>query len=73
MRPTKSDLATFAKREGVNCKSDEYKDFLDDIEQSASEICREVICPLESVLYYAVAKAAQCMMCMLALDPNPKA
>ena len=35
-RPTKSDLVTFAKREGIDCGSDCYKSFLDDVEQSAS-------------------------------------
>jgi len=35
LRPTKSDLATFAKREGIDIKSDNYKAFLDDIEQNA--------------------------------------
>ena len=36
MRPTKSDLVTFAKREGIDCKSDAYKQFLDDIENTVS-------------------------------------
>ena len=35
LRPTKSDLVTFAKREGVDFKSDAYKQFLEDLEATA--------------------------------------
>ena len=72
-RPTKSDLVTFAKREGIDCKSQEYKDFLDDVESSAEQTSKEIIAPIENVMYYALSKAANNVLAMMALDPNPKA
>lgn len=71
-RPTKSDLITFAKREGINCKSQEYKDFLNDIESSAEQTSNEIIAPIEKLIYYALSKAASNVLAMMALDPNPK-
>ena len=32
LRPTKSDLVTFAKREGIDVNSDSYREFLSDVE-----------------------------------------
>ena len=72
-RPTKSDLVTFAKREGINCGSQEYKDFLNDLESDADNTSREIILPIENVIYYGVSKAAQNILALLALDPNPRA
>lgn len=72
-RPTKSDLMTFAKREGIDCKSQEYKDFLADIESTADETNKEVMSPIENMMYYALSNAANNVIAMIALDPNPKA
>lgn len=72
-RPTKSDLVTFAKREGVDCSSQEYKDFLADIESSAEQTSKEIMAPIEDLVYYAVSKAANNVMAAMALDPSPKA
>lgn len=72
-RPTKSDLVTFAKREGIDCNSQEYKDFLNDIEATADDVSREIISPIENIIYYAVSNAANNIMGLIALDPNPKA
>jgi len=36
-KPTRSDLATYAKREGLDCKSDAYKSFISDVESTAAE------------------------------------
>lgn len=73
LRPTKSDLVTFAKREGINCKSDEYKQFLDDIENTSSQMSKEIISPIEKVICYAVSCAANNVIAMMQLDPNPQA
>lgn len=72
-RPTKSDLVTFAKREGIDCGSQQYKDFLEDIENTADETSREVIAPIENLVYYALSKAANNVIAAMSLDPNPKA
>lgn len=72
-RPTKSDLVTFAKREGIDCKSQEYKDFLNDIESAAEQTSQEIIAPIENIIYYGISKAANNIIGLMALDPNPKA
>lgn len=72
-RPTKSDLVTFAKREGIDCKSQDYKDFLDDIESTAEQTSNEIISPVENVIYYGISNAANNVIALMALDPNPKA
>lgn len=73
LRPTKSDLATFAKREGVDIRSDNYKAFLDDIEQNAAQTNKDIISPIENALYYAVSSAANNVLSYATLDPSPKA
>lgn len=71
-RPTKSDLMTFAKREGLDCKSDNYKQFLNDIETTSSEIDSSVIKPLENLLYYAIVEAAKNILSYMKFDPSAK-
>ena len=73
MRPTKSDLMTFAKREGIDCKTDAYKSFLADIENDASRMNDKIISPIEKIIYYAISCAANNMIAMMSVDPNPKA
>ena len=72
-RPTKSDLMTFAKREGIDCNSQDYKDFLSDIESTAMQVSKEIIDPIENIIYYGISKAANNIIGLIALDPNPKA
>lgn len=71
--PTKSDLVTFAKREGINCNSEAYKNFLNDIEEAAPHISRDIAAPIEKIVYFALAKAANNVAALAALDPNPRA
>lgn len=72
LRPTKSDLVTFAKREGLDCKSDDYKSFLSDIEANALEMSSEIVAPIENVIWYAVAMALKNILGYMAVDPNAK-
>lgn len=72
VRPTKSDLMTFAKREGLNCHSDEYKEFLSDIESNADQVSQEIIAPLEDLIYFGVITALRNILGYMALDPNEK-
>ena len=73
LRPTKSDLMTFAKREGIDCKSDAYKQFLDDIENTSTQMSAEIISPIEKIICYAIACAANNVIAMMSIDPNPLA
>lgn len=70
VRPTKSDLMTFAKREGLDCKSDDYKSFLSDIESNSAEIGKEIIQPIENLLYYAIIMAAKNIIGYMTADPS---
>lgn len=71
-RPTKSDLATFAKREGINVNSNNYKEFLDDIENISDNLSHEIIFPIDAILYYVISAIVKNIMSMIAIDPNPK-
>lgn len=73
LRPTKSDLVTFAKREGIDVKSDNYKAFLDDVENNAQQTNSDIMLPIEKVLYFALANAACNVLGYASIDPNPKA
>ena len=73
LRPTKSDLATFAKREGIDVKSDAYKEFLNDIEEHASQTNADIMLPIENAIYYAMSCAANIVLGYAALNPDPKA
>ena len=73
LRPTKSDLATFAKREGIDVQSEQYKSFLDDIEQHAQQTNKDILSPIENAIYYAISNAAMIVLGYAAIDPNPKA
>lgn len=72
LRPTKSDLVTFAKREGLNCGSEEYKNFINDIESNSEEISDEIISPIENLIYYAICSAMKNILGYMAVDPNAK-
>ena len=71
--PTKSDIATFAKREKIDIRSDAYKAFLDDIESNAADTSASIVSPLEKTVYYVVANAANNILCYAALDQSKDA
>lgn len=68
-RPTKSDIATYAKKEGLDVGSTEYKDFINTLDASIRDANAAVIMPLEDI----VAKAGNILMKNMsgyvALDP----
>ena len=49
-RPTKGDLATYAKREGVDVNSENYKKFLDTIESTLDTDNYEMLKPVSKLL-----------------------
>ena len=72
-KPTKSDLLTFAKREGINCKCDEYKRFIDDLEQHAEQTNTDIVRPIENLIAYAALMLMKDVEGYMAADPSPKA
>lgn len=49
-RPTMNDLTTYAKREGIDVKSDQYKKFLDEIESTLDTDNYEMLRPISILL-----------------------
>ena len=68
--PTRSDLMTFAKRDGINVKSQEYRDFLADVEDHAAETNAAILSPLENTMRYGLANALKCLISYIAFDSN---
>ena len=71
--PTKSDLVAFAKRDGVDCKSDKYKTFLEDLEAEANATSDSILSPIEKIVWYAIQNALVNAIGYIKLDQNPKA
>ena len=72
-KPTRSDLVTFAKREGLDCKSDSYKSFISDVEDNAVAANDEIIKPLEDLIIYAGIQLMKCIEGFMAADPSQEA
>lgn len=49
-RPSKSDLGTFAKREGVSPATPEYKKFITDLDEAIEVATTEITQPIETML-----------------------
>jgi len=69
-KPTRSDLVTFAKREGIDCKGDAYKNFISDVEDNAAAANDEIIKPLEDLIIYAGIQLMKCIEGFMAADPS---
>lgn len=69
-KPTKSDLATYAKCDGVNTRDPRYKEFLQDLEDNAEAENQEIIRPVESLLAYACMTIMKNAMGFMSCDPS---
>lgn len=49
-RPTKNELSVFAKREGIDVKSDKYKDFINELDSDLDNANQIIIKPLEDLV-----------------------
>lgn len=72
-KPTRSDLATFAKREGIDCKCQEYKDFIGDVEGSSNETNDQIVKPIEDLIIYAGMQLMKIIEGFMAADPSKAA
>lgn len=72
-RPTKSDIATYAKKEGLDIKSNEYKDFIKLLDNSIKEANAQIIMPLEDLTIKAGILLMQQLHGYVALDPSNSA
>ena len=69
-RPNRSDLVTFAKRDGVDFRTPEYKKFIDYLEATADETNDAIIKPVEHLVMHAGVLLIKCLIGMIAVDPR---
>ena len=73
MKPTKSDLVTYAKCDGVNTRTDEYKSFIKDLEAGSEETNEDIIRPIENLIIYAGMVLMQNLVGFMSVDPSKTA
>lgn len=49
-KPTKSDLITYAKHDGIDFKSEEYKKFIELMDSTIDEVNTQLIRPIENLV-----------------------
>lgn len=72
-KPTKQDLVTYAKREGIDCKCQQYKDFLNDLQSNAQTTNDEIIRPIENLIAYAALQLMKNIEGYMSIDPSATA
>ena len=69
-RPNKNDLAAFAKREGIDVKSEEYKNFVNELDASLDEANTVIIKPLEDLVIGAGLLLMKNLVGYISTDPQ---
>jgi len=69
-RPTKADICTFAKRDGVDVRSDNYKAVMEDLDLKREAINEEVMRPIENLVMKAGVYLLKNLRGYMASDPN---
>ena len=72
-KPTKQDLVTYAKREGIDCKCQQYKDLLNDLQSNAQTTNDEIIRPIENLIAYAALQLMKNIEGYMSIDPSATA
>lgn len=72
-KPTKQDLVTYAKREGIDCKCQQYKDLLNDLQSNAQATNDEIIRPIENLIAYAALQLMKNIEGYMSIDPSATA
>lgn len=72
-RPTKQDLSTFAKREGIDTKSQEYKDFVTELDNTLDDVNSVIIRPLENLIIKAGLMLMKNLVGYVTADPSKSA
>ena len=68
-RPTKADICTFAKRAGVNVRSDEYKKVMETLEGQKDAMNEEIMRPVESLISKAGSLLLKNLTGFISADP----
>lgn len=69
-RPTKSDICTFAKRAGVNVRSDNYKKLMETVDSQREQINDEVMRPVENLVMKAGILLLKNLTGFMSADPQ---
>lgn len=72
-RPTKSDLAAFAKKEGIDVKSEQYNNFIKEIDATIDDANQVIIKPLEDLVIKAGLLLMKNLVGFIATDPQKSA
>lgn len=72
-RPTKADLATFAKREGLDVKSEAYKNFINELDSTLDDANAVIIKPLEDLVIKAGLMLMKNLVGYVSADPQKSA
>lgn len=72
-KPTKSDLVTYAKCDGIDTGSDAYREFLADLEGTADETNEEIVSPVEDLIAYAGMALMKNLVGFMSADPSKTA
>jgi hypothetical protein len=71
--PSRGDLITYAKRDGVDYKSDDYNGLINDLEEHAEETNDAIIRPIEELALQAGLLVIKCLCGVIAADPRRSA
>lgn len=69
-RPTKNDLATFAKREGVSPNTDQYKQFIEKLDETLSKVGPEIVNPVENMVANCIGSLGRVIRLPACLDES---
>ena len=69
-RPTKSDLAAFAKKENIDVKSEQYNNFIKEIDSTIDDANQVVIKPLEDLVIKAGLLLMKNLTGFVSADPK---
>ena len=69
-RPTKNDLATFAKREGVSPNTDTYKKFIDKLDETLAVAGTEIVNPVENMVANCIGSLGKVVRLPACLDES---
>lgn len=72
-KPTKQDLITYAKREGIDYKGQQYKDLINDLQTNAQTTNDEIIKPIETLIAYAALQLMKNIEGYMSVDPSATA
>lgn len=72
-KPTRSDLLTYAKRDQIDFKSDNYRAFIEDLETNADATNSEIIKPIEDLVFDAGRMLMANVIGYMAVDPSTTA